>query len=216
VKFLCIAFFNKSQGVLSMKIFNTTATIALVITISGCAPATQNLAPVSGATGMSSTEAITSQLPSAGTAAGMMGSVAGSTPLAAQTPSLVGILVQQLGITPAQATGGAGSIFSVAKQSMSSTSFGQVSNAVPGMDQLIAAAPALGGSATTGGGSLLGSAASALGGSSLGNMVVLANSFQSLGMGSGMMNQFIPVILQYIQGTGGSSTMGLLQSVFMP
>jgi Protein of unknown function VcgC/VcgE (DUF2780) len=215
VKFRCIAFLTNIKESLAMKIFNTSATIALVITIIGCTPATQNMAPVSGAAGMSSSEAITSQLPSAGSATGMMGSVAGSTPMAAQPPSLVGILVQQLGVTPQQATGGAGSIFSMAKQSMSSTSFGQVSNAVPGMDQLIAATPALGGS-TNGAGSLMGSAASALGGSSLGNMVALASSFQSLGMNSGMMNQFIPVILQYIQGTGGSSTMGLLQSALMP
>lgn len=196
-----------------MKITTAMVAIAATITMTGCASAPQNMMPVSGA-GTSSTETMASQIPSMGNAANMMGGVAGSMPASAQTPSLVGILVQQLGITPQQATGGAGSIFSLAKQSMSSNSFGQVSNAVPGMDQLLAAAPALGGS-TSGAGSLMGSAASALGGSSLGNMAALASSFQSLGMGSGMMGQFIPVILQYIQGTGGSSTMGLLQSALM-
>jgi Protein of unknown function VcgC/VcgE (DUF2780) len=196
-----------------MKISIAMTTIAAIIIIAGCSTASHNMAPVTNA-GMSSAETVTSQIPSVGTATGMMDGVA-STPATAQTPSLVGILVQQLGITPQQATGGAGSIFSLAKQSMSPGSFGQVSNAVPGMDQLLAAAPALGGS-TSGSGSLMGSAASALGGSGLGNMAALVSSFQSLGLSSGMMNQFIPVILQYVQGTGGLSTMGLLQSAIMP
>lgn len=214
-----------------MKVFTTMATIAAVMAITGCASAPKNVAQANGvglssagtvarqipAIGMSSAASVT-RLPSAVSAAGMMGSVAGSAPVAAQTPSLVNILVQQLGITPQQATGGAGSIFSVAKQSMSSASFGQVSKAVPGMNQLLTAAPALGGSSgSTGASSLMGSVASALGGgSNLGNMATLASSFQSLGMGSGMMSQFIPVILQYIQARGGSTTMGLLQGALMP
>jgi hypothetical protein len=140
----------------------------------------------------------------------MAGSLAGAAPAAAQTPGLVDILVQQLGVTPQQATGGAGSIFSMAQQSMTSSNFGLVSKAVPGMDQLLSAAPASG---TT---SFMGSAASALGGSSLGNMAGLASSFQGLGMNSGMMSQFIPVIMQYVQTQGGSSTMNLLQSALMP
>lgn len=211
-----------------MKVFTTMATIAAVMAITGCASAPKNVAQANGvglssagtaarqipAIGMSSAASVT-RLPSAVSAAGMMGRAASSAPVAAQTPSLVNILVQQLGITPQQATGGAGSIFSVAKQSMSSASFGQVSKAVPGMNQLLTAAPALGGS--TGASSLMGSVASALGGgSNLGNMATLASSFQSLGMGSGMMGQFIPVILQYIQARGGSTTMGLLQGALMP
>lgn len=212
-----------------MKKLTTMVSFTAVMVITGCAAtAPQEIAQASG-TGMSSAGSVASemtsaampsaasvagQLPSVGAAAEMAGSVAGAAPVAGQAPSLVNVLVQQLGITPAQATGGAGSIFSMAQQSMSPTSFGQVSNAVPGMSQLLAAAPALGGS-TSGAGGLMGSAASALGGSSLGNMAALASSFQSLGMGSGMMNQFIPVILQYVQGTGGSSTMGLLQSALL-
>ncbi len=207
-----------------MRICTTLAAVAAVVIITGCATASQNVPEVSNV-GMSSAETLASQMPSAASVAGqlpsaastsgMMDNVAGSASGAAQTLSLVGILVQQLGITPQQATGGAGSIFSFAKQSMSPASFGQVSSAVPEMSQLLAAAPALGGS-SSGAGNLMRSAANALGGSSLGNMATLASSFQSLGMGSGMMNQFIPVILQYIQGTGGPSTMSLLQSALMP
>jgi hypothetical protein len=144
----------------------------------------------------------------------MAGGLAGAVTGASQTPALVGLLVQQLGISPQQAMGGAGSIFSVARQTMNPSNFGLVSNAVPGMSQLLAAAPRMAGSSM--GGGLMGNAANALGGSSLGQMAMMANAFQSLGMGSGMVNQFIPVILQYVQAQGGSSTMGLLQSALMP
>ncbi len=141
-----------------MKTFVTLATIAVVATITGCVTAPQNFAQVSDV-GLSSAGAVASQVPSVGTpsaatvagqlpamgsAASMAGNVAGVAPVATQTPSLVGILVQQLGITPQQATGGAGSIFSMAKQSMSPSSFGQVSQAVPGMSQLLSAAPRFG------------------------------------------------------------------------
>jgi hypothetical protein len=202
-----------------MNQFTKTLTLLVFVILTGCASAPQDLSQLDSAsaatTGTLASEIPSAGMPSTGAATGMVGNAASSSIGGSQAPSLVGILVQQLGISPQQATGGAGSIFSLAKQSMSPASFGQVSNAVPGMGQLLAAAPALGGS-TTGTGSLMGSAASALGGSSLGNMAALAGSFQSLGMGSGMMNQFLPIILQYVQGTGGSSTMGLLQSALMP
>jgi Protein of unknown function VcgC/VcgE (DUF2780) len=193
-----------------MKTFATMATI-VAATLSGCASIPQNAVQTGGASlpaGTMSSQlpavvtpsvgTVAGQLPSVGAATSMVGSVAGAVPAATQTPSLVGILVQQLGITPQQATGGAGSIFSMAQQSMNPSSFGQVSQAVPGMSQLLSAAPALGG------------------GGSLGNMVALASTFQSLGMNSSMMGQFIPVILQYVQGQGGNATMSLLQSALMP
>lgn len=150
------------------------------------------------------------------TAAAIAGNMAGVSPIASQSPALVGLLVQQLGISPAQAMGGAGSIFSVAQQMMTPNNFGLVSNSVPGMSQMLAAAPKMAGYGS-GAGGLMGSAASALGGgSSLGQMAMLASSFQNLGLGTGMVNQFIPVILQYVQTQGGASTMGLLQSALMP
>jgi len=125
----------------------------------------------------------------------------------------VDALVRQLGITPEQASGGAGSIFSMAKQGMNSADFAKVSTAVPGMNELLAAAPsqAAPSSNMTG---LMGMAASALGGSgsSVGMLASLAGSFQSLGLNSGMVSRFIPVILQSVQSQGGSATMGLLQS----
>ena len=199
-----------------MKVVTLITTIAAVLPISGCAATT----PQSGATNLSSLSSMAGQasaLESMGSTATMASSVAGGNSLAGQTPGLVGLLVQQLGVSPQQATGGAGSIFSMAQQTMSPNNFGLVSNAVPGMSQLLSAAPSLAGS---NGGGLMGSAVNALGGGSgVGNMAkmaMLASSFQNLGLGSGMVSRFIPVILQYVQMQGGTSTMGLLQSALMP
>jgi hypothetical protein len=194
-----------------MKIFATMATIVAITAIPAmavCAPQLQGAAQAAGL-GLPSAAAAAEQIP----AAGVAGAVADAAPVAGQTSSLVDTLVHQLGITPEQATGGAGSIFSMAKQGMNSADFAKVSTAVPGMNQLLAAAPsqAAPSSNMTG---LMGMAASALGGSgsSVSKLASLAGSFQSLGLNSGMVSQFIPVILQSVQSQGGSATMGLLQS----
>ena len=192
-----------------MKILTTMVSITAVVAIIGCATVPQDAVQTSGAA-MSSAETIANQVP-VGSAAGVAGAVAEAAPAAVQTPGLVDILVQQLRITPEQASGGAGSIFSMAQRGMTPSNFGLVSKAVPGMDQLLAAVPASGAT------NLMGNAASALGGGSgIGNMIGLANSFQSLGLSSGMMNQFFPVILDYVQNQGGSTVMSLLQSAILP
>ena len=183
-----------------MKILTQILNIAAIVTLFGCATSAQNAAQTSSA-GTLSAGTIASQVPSSGV---------GGVLEAPQTPAIVDILVQQLGVTPAQASGGAGSIFSMAQQVMTPSNFGLVSKAVPGMDQLLAAVPAAGAT------NLMGGAAGTLGGSSLGNMAALAGSFQSLGMSSGIMSQFLPVILDYVQNQGGSTVMGLLQSAIMP
>lgn len=162
------------------------------------------------ATAPESTVQSASTVANAMSGAGMASGTANAVSAMAQNPILVNILMQQLGVTQAQAMGGAGSIFSVAQQMMTPSNFGIISKAVPGMDTLLAAAPSV---ATP---NLMGSAASAIGGGSLGNMAALVGSFQSLGMNAGMMNQFIPVVLQYLQNQGGSNTMSLLQSALLP
>ena len=197
-----------------MKLLSIITSVTMALVLYGCAGTMPQNPVGASAVGLPPANSGISQAAGIGSAAGMAGGLAGVVPGSSQTPALVGLLVQQLGISPQQAMGGAGSIFSVARQAMSPTNFGLVSNAVPGMSQLLAAAPRMAGSPM--GGDLMGSAANALGGSSLGQMAMMANAFQSLGLGSGMVNQFIPVILQYVQAQGGSSTMGLLQSALMP
>ncbi len=198
-----------------MKVFATMAAImaiAAVPAMAVSAPQSQDVAQT-GSLGLPSAGNVAGQIPDVGTVTGIAGNGADVAPVAGQTPGLVNTLVQKLGITPEQAAGGAGSIFSMVKQSMNSTDFAKVSNAVPGMDQLLAAAPsqAAPSSGMTG---LMGLAANALGrsGGSLGNLASLTGSFQSLGLNSGMISQFIPVILQAVQSQGGSTSRDMLQN----
>lgn len=143
-----------------------------------------------------------------GQAAGMLGQVAAS-PTGSQASGLIDLLTSRLGITSQQATGASGAIFGLAKQQMNPGDFGQVSNAVPGMDQLLSSAPT-GNSSSS---SLLGAAGSMMGGqnSTLGSLGALAGSFQSLGLSPNMIGQVVPLLLQYVQGQGGTATMGLLK-----
>lgn len=127
----------------------------------------------------------------------------------AASGNLTDTLVSQLGVSTAQAMGGAGAIFSLAKSSLSAAEFGQVAAAVPGMDGLLDAAP------TTTAGSLGSVAGIAGGGDSLGTLASLAGPFNSLGMDADMIGKFVPIILDYVQGSGGSSTMGILQKVLL-
>ena len=60
---------------------------------------------------------------------------------AAGGQNLVDTLTQKLGVTNGQAEGGAGAIFQVAKDKLSSEDFQSISQAVPGMDGMLDAAP---------------------------------------------------------------------------
>jgi hypothetical protein len=122
---------------------------------------------------------------------------------------LVQLLTKDLGVTEKQATGGAGSIFNLAKQNLSKDDFTQVAKAVPGIDKMMAAAPKAEGAA-----GMLGSASSLLGGSaqSVGGVASLAGSFSQLGMNTGMVSSFVPVVLNYVKSSGGEPVMNILQS----
>lgn len=122
---------------------------------------------------------------------------------------LVNMLVNQLGINSQQAMGGVGSIFSLAQQRMNPGDFMQLSGSVPGMNQYLSAVPQPSSSSL-----LFGSAANLMGDQAggLGSLAALAGSFQSLGMSTNMIGQFVPVVLQYVQGQSGPAAMNLLQS----
>jgi len=136
--------------------------------------------------------------------AGMKGDEATTT--AAPTPQTADLLstLSELDITPEQAIGGAGAMLGLAKNQLSSTDYAQLAKSVPGIDML------------SGGGELgalaglLGSSGKAAGlDNALGNVKDtndLNNAFGALGMDSGMIGLFTPVLLQYLgqQGVGGT------------
>ncbi|MDD0973729.1 DUF2780 domain-containing protein [Pseudomonas fontis] len=130
----------------------------------------------------------------------------------AASANLLNTLGSELKVTPEQAIGGTGALLGLAKNQLSSTDYAQLSKAVPGLD-LLSGEKALGG--LSGLGELLGKSgeSSALS-NALGNVKDsndLNNAFSALGMNTGMIGQFAPLILQYLgqQGVAGS----LLQSL---
>ena len=134
--------------------------------------------------------------------------VAGVRPIAVQT-SLTDTLVKQLGITAEQAQGGAGAIFQVARSGLDSRQFTALSKVVPEMDSLLSAAP-MQSVASSG---LAGNASSALGNSSpYGNLAGLASTFKELKLSPDMVDQFVPVVIDYVQTNGGALTANMLQS----
>ena len=129
---------------------------------------------------------------------------------------LIGLLMQQLGVTQPQAEGGAGALFQHAKSRMSVGDFTTLSNSVPDMQGLLAAAPASASASApaagaVGGGGMMGD----LAGMAAGNLPGMAGSFQQLGLAPDMVQKFIPIVVQYVQGTGGGPVASALQSALM-
>ena len=134
---------------------------------------------------------------------GTQGDDAAAAAPTAQTAGLLSAL-SQLNVTPEQAIGGAGAMLGLAKNQLSSTDYSELSKSVPGIDLL------------SGGGELgvlsglLGSSGKAAGlDNLLGNVSStndLNSAFNALGMDTGMIGLFAPVLLQFFgqQGVGGS------------
>ncbi len=120
-----------------------------------------------------------------------------------QTADLLSALTQ-LNVTPQQAVGGAGAMLGLAKNQLSSTDYSELAKSVPGID-ILSGGGELGALA-----GLLGSSGTAAGmDNALGNVKNtndLSNAFSALGMDSGMIGLFTPVLLQFLgqQGVGGS------------
>lgn len=132
---------------------------------------------------------------------------------------LIQQLISNLGINEAQAKGGAGLLFKVAKEKLGSGDFQQLADKIPGITDLLKAAPEAG----AGGGLMgaLGSAASAFGGlggkmEGLGNLAQLAGGFSQLGLSADMVGKFLPIVLSFVQSQGGDSLKGLLENVLKP
>lgn len=134
------------------------------------------------------------------------------TPTYAGDMGLVDLLSSQLGVSKNQAEGGAGSIFQLAKQNLSVEDFSIIGKAVPGIDQMIGAAPKIEKSSGTLGGisSMMGSSSNKLGG-----MAGLTSSFEKLGLTGDMVGKFTPIILDYVKNKGGEHAMNLLKGALL-
>jgi Protein of unknown function VcgC/VcgE (DUF2780) len=120
-------------------------------------------------------------------------------------PELVGALAKELGSTPQQATGAAGSLFSLAKTRLKPEEWTKVAGAVPGMDGLLKAAPA--GAIGTSGGGIPGASAAT---SNLGGLAGAATAFQKLGLSPDLVMKAVPVLTSFIGKSGGADVAKLL------
>jgi hypothetical protein len=125
------------------------------------------------------------------------------------SPELIGQLTKTLSITPAQASGGAGALFGLAKSRLSGADFSKVAASVPGIESLIKSAPAASKNSAAAGLSGLGS--SVPGG--LGGLAAVAGPFKKLGLPPDMVAKFVPVLTQFVESKGGASVAGLLAGV---
>lgn len=124
---------------------------------------------------------------------------------------LIGELVSKLGVQEGQAQGGAGLLFKLA-QSKLGGDFSKVAEAVPGVQDMIKAAPEPGGV-----GKLLGGLAGALGGGKAGgltDLASLAGGFSQLKLDPSMIGKFVPLILSFVQSQGGQAVVQLLTKVW--
>ena len=130
------------------------------------------------------------------------------TTAAPEAAGLLNTVGTQLNVTPEQAIGGTGALLGLAKNNLSSADYSQMTQAVPGLD-LLSVAGALGGL-----GGLLGGSGNSAATNALGNVKSMADvnsAFTALGMDSGLVGQFAPLILQYLgqQGASGSALQSL-------
>lgn len=131
---------------------------------------------------------------------------------------LIQQLISNLGINEEQAKGGAGLLFNLAKEKLGSGEFQQIAGKVPGVTDLLKAAPESGGGMM----GALGSMASTFGGGvggkmeELGNLAKLAGGFSQLGLSTDMIGKFVPIVLSFVQSQGGDSLKGLLEKVLKP
>ncbi len=138
---------------------------------------------------------------------------------------LIQQLVSSLGVNEDQAKGGAGLLFNLAKDKLGAGDFQQITDKIPGVSDLMGAAPTQSAAASAGGGMMgaLGGAAAALGAGGLGDklgglgdLASLASGFSQLGLSSDMVGKFAPVVLSFVQSQGGDSMKGLLEKVMSP
>lgn len=106
--------------------------------------------------------------------------------------------------------GGAGLLFKLAQEKLSSGEFSKVTGALPEVNDLISSAPESGGLAGA-----LGGLASSFGGGAgqLGKLASLAGGFDKLNLDADMIAKFVPIVLSFIKSQGGDALEGMLANV---
>lgn len=133
--------------------------------------------------------------PGAGTAADSALSAAGG--------SLTDLLSRRTGTTPVQAEKGAGALLQLAKSRMQGEMFSKLTESVPEFKGLLATAPLLQQPSSSLGG-LTGAVSSLAGGGTAGNLLGVVSAFQQQGMSPKMIQQFVPIVVDYVKAKSGA------------
>ena len=128
---------------------------------------------------------------------------------------LIAKLTAELGIDEKQAEGGLGVLLKFAKDKLGGADFEKIKDAVPGAEALADAAPPEAGGDTSGGGlmGIVGSVAGALGGEKLEGVASMAGGFDKLGLDVSMVSQFVPKVLEFLQGKGAGDIVEMLEKL---
>jgi len=129
---------------------------------------------------------------------------------AADEASLVQTLASQLGVTDAQAAGGAGAILNYAKGALPTNEYAKVESAVPETAELVKQAPAVDSTASAVGGVVGKAGGTAAGVASLGS------SFEKLGLSTEMVGKLVPDHVDYAGAKGGAEVGCILKEVPAP
>ncbi|MAA66997.1 MAG: hypothetical protein CL581_19745 [Alteromonadaceae bacterium] len=126
-----------------------------------------------------------------------------SVKVSGEAQQLVGTLQEQLGVTKTQAAGGTGALLQLAQNQLDGNSFSQVTDSVSGLSGLL-------GGGSGGSGSLLSSALS-----NISSMDGVEKAFSALGLQSGAIEQFAPIVLGFLKEQGlGADIIGNLSSLW--
>jgi len=106
---------------------------------------------------------------------------------------LLQTLTDQIGLDAKQATGGVGSILSLASNSLQSGQFDQIAQAIPGAEGYLAAAKQLVGS--------------------IDSVAELNSAFSSLGISSADAGRLVPAVTDFVGQSGGENAGDLLAGV---
>jgi len=150
------------------------------------------------------------------------GNVYGESSESSGIAQLVGLLTDQLDVTEKQAKAGSGSLFKMAKDTLSEEDFGKIAEGLPGIDELIQSAPEAPEPKGVKGGlsEKIGGVTKELGqmketAENVDRLAKVKDQFDKLGMEGDMVSKFIPVLLDYVEKEGGESVMNLLKEAWL-
>ena len=123
---------------------------------------------------------------------------------------LVSLITDDLDISSSEARGDAGAIFAYAKDSLDDDEFDRIAEGVPDMDSFLHAAPHVEADSFFGIRDTLSELDSPVAGRSS-----LIDSFDELDMDRDMIDEFLPIVYDYVEDVSGERARDILEDLFL-